>query len=104
MKKENVLFDTFVGEYVEIVLGLEVTNSISLSEEGHAHEMKMPLTLVGFFMDIDGEFIYLSSDGETVNQAFPKSELKHIQIVPVTDPIDEILDDVLPPDDRSGYN
>lgn len=103
-KTHNVFFDTFAGEFVEIILDLEITNNINLTEDGHAHEMKMPLTVQGFVMDIDDTFIYLSPDGENVNQAFPITDLKHIAIVELKDQVDEILDEIEPPETDAGYN
>ena len=106
MKKttSNVFFETFAGEFVEVILDLEVTHNINLDGDGHPHEMKMPLTLQGFIMDADDDFIYLSPDGVNVNQAFPRRDLKHIAIVEPVNPLQEILDEIPEPDSSTGYN
>ena len=101
--KKNRLFDTFAGEFVEIVLGIEVPSSINIQEDHH-HELRMPLILNGFLMDIDDQFIYLSNNGEEVDQAFPVNELKHIQVIQLKDAATEMLDMVEAPDDDKSYN
>lgn len=104
MKKNNIFFETFAGEFVEIVQDFEVTTSINATEEGYATEVRVPMTVTGFVMDSDGEFIYLSPDGENVNQALPINTIKHIAIVDLKDPLEEVLDDIPSPDSDKGYN
>lgn len=107
MKKSaanNIFFEMFAGEFCEMILDLQITNSVNLDSEGHAHNMQMPLTIQGFVMDVDQQFVYLSPDGETINQAFPLKDLKHIAIVEVTNPLQELLDEVPEPDNDKGYN
>lgn len=103
-KRSNLFFQTFIGEYVNVTINLEVTSSINLSEDGHAHEIRIPLTITGFMMDFDGEFIYLSPDGKDVNQAFLKSDLKHIEILKIKDEMEQALDDVEAPESEKDYN
>lgn len=102
-KKSSIFFEIFCGEFVEIVTDLQITNQVAMGEDGQVHEMKMPLTLTGFVMYADEEFIYLSPDGESVNQAFPKSDLKHIQIVDLEAQVNEIFD-IPDPAEGHGYN
>lgn len=105
MKKgNNVFFETFAGEYCEVILDVQIPSSFNIGSEGELHEMKMPLTINGFVMDADDMFIYLSADGESVNQAFPIKELKHIAIVEVKNPLQELLDEIPEPKDKKEYN
>jgi hypothetical protein len=103
-KNNNAFFETFAGEFVEIILDLQITNSVNLDGEGNVHEMQMPLTLQGFVMDADDQFVYLSPDGENINQAFPIKDLKHIAIVDVANPLQELLDEIPEPENDKGYN
>jgi hypothetical protein len=102
-KKNNIFFEVFCGEFCEIVTNLEVTNTINIGDDGHTHDTRMPLTLGGFLMDVDDEYIYLSDDGENVNQAFPKCDLKNIRIVDINAEVDNMLDSI-PEPDKGGYN
>jgi len=105
MKKPKTnFFELFRGEYCEMILGLEVTTSITLDDSGSPQQVRMPLTVTGFVMDVDDQFLYLSPDGININQAFPMNELKHIQIVDVQDEVDQALDEASPPEDDRGYN
>lgn len=102
-KSNNVFFETFAGEYCEVILDVQIPSSFNLTE-GEMHEVKMPLTVNGFVMDADDVFIYLSTDGESVNQAFPIKDLKHISIVEVKNPLQELLDEIPEPKNDKGYN
>lgn len=106
MKKpsSNIFFETFAGEFCEIILSLEIPHNINMDSEGNTHEMRMPLTIQGFVMDADEDFIYLSPDGESVNQAFPRRDLKHIQIIEPSNPMQDLLDETPEPEDGSHYN
>lgn len=102
-KKADLFFEIFSGEYVEILQDFEITTTMNMSEHGEAHEIRMPMTVSGVLMDTDGEFLFLSSDGEQVNQALPIHTIKHIGIVPMKDQMQEVLDDV-EPDPGSQFN
>jgi len=96
--KRKTLFEMFVTEYVEIVQDYEITTSVNMTEEGHASEIRMPMMVTGFVLDSDGEFLFLSQDGEEVNQAIPISSIKNISIASVTDSTTEALDNIEPPE------
>lgn len=87
-KKAEVFFNVFGGEFVEIVHTLEVPLSIEV-EEGHTHDIKVPLTLNGFVMDVADGWVFLSPDGENVNQAVPLGDVRHIAIIDVTEEPEE---------------
>lgn len=103
MKKSNLFFETFVSEYVEIVQDYEVTHSISITDDGPT-EMKVPMTVAGFVMDSDDTFLYLGPDGESVTQALPLTSIKHIAIVQVTDPVEDMFEGLPDPEDKKNFN
>lgn len=67
-------------------------------------ELTVPMVIHGFIMDADDDFIYLSPDGENVNQCIPFDIIKHVQIITEEDQLDEMLDQIGAPDNESGYN
>jgi hypothetical protein len=97
------LLEIFINEYVEILQDYEVTTQVAMTEDGVAQPMRMPMTVTGYVMDSDGEFLYLSSNGEEVNQALPISSIKHIGIVQPNDPMQNALDEVETPEGNT-YN
>lgn len=99
MKNKDTFFETFAGEFVEIVQDFEVTTNLNIVDD-RVQEMRMPMTVSGFVMDSDGEFLYLSPEGEEINQALPIHTIKHICIVPVANPLQEMLDIVEPPEGK----
>lgn len=102
-KTADTFFETFAGEFLEIVQDFDVTTSFNMGEHG-PQEVRMPMTVTGFLMDSDGEFLYLSPDGEEINQALPIDSIKHIGIVELKDPEQSILDDVPEPENDLGFN
>lgn len=101
-KKADLFFETFAGEMVEILQDFEVTMNVSLTGDGEVQEMRTPMTVSGILLDTDGEFLFLSNDGESVNQALPIHTIKHIGIVGNTDTLQEVLDEIDTP--SGGYN
>lgn len=110
MKKSSANIDpilkTFGLEFVQIVQDYEITSSIHLSPdgEGGVQELRMPMIIQGFLMDVQDGFIYLSPDGENVNQMLPVSSLKNLEIIEIKDEALEALDQAEEPDNNTGYN
>lgn len=90
--KTSTFLETFVGEYVEIIMDFQVTSSVQLDQEGTAQQLQTPLTVSGFFMDFQEGLIYLSPDGENVNQAIPFNSMKHIAIIDIVNEMDQLID------------
>ncbi len=103
MAKTNLFFEMFAGEFVEIITDLKIPQSINVDQEGNTTEVQMPLTVNGFFMDIDDNFVYLSPDGENVKQSIPVNSIKYIEIVNLEQEAEEMLDNIPEPDSGS-YN
>ena len=100
---ENNFLTTFVSDYVEILTDVSLRQTIPTTDGG-AQEVVTPLTVQGFVMDCDETFVYLSPDGETIDQALPLSSIKHIQVMTETAEMDQLLDDADIPDRDEGYN
>lgn len=96
MKKADMFFDIFIDEYVEILQDYEVTTNITIADE--LREVRMPMTVSGYVKDTDDYFLFLSTDGQEINQALPIESIKHIGIIPQVDPIMEMLDEVETPE------
>lgn len=99
MKKADMFFDIFINEYVEILQDYEVTTNITIAEE--LREIRMPMTVTGYVKDTDDYFLFLSTDGNEINQALPIESIKHIGILQQTDPIMEMLDQADTPEGNS---
>lgn len=104
MKKTNLFFDMFCGEFVEIITDLEFPQSINVGEDGQATEVKMPMIVNGFLLDMDDIYVYLSPDGEAVKQALPRDSIKHIEIVDLQEQMHKMMDDIPEPEGNAGYN
>lgn len=104
MKKTNLFFDIFMGEFVEIITDLEFPQSVNVSEEGQSTEVRMPMIVNGFLLDMDDVYVYLSPDGESVKQALPRNSIKHIEIVDLQEQMHQMMDDIPEPEGSAGYN
>lgn len=102
--KKSMFLDIFIGEYVVLIVNLDVTESITVSEEGHTTPVNSKMTLEGFLLDMDNEFIYLSDNGEEVTEAVRRDDLRYIKRVDVKNPLEEMLDQAAEPENDTGYN
>lgn len=106
MKKHGLL-QTFGGEYIEVITDLKVTQSVQSGEHGEPIGIEVPMIIAGFLMDADAHFIYLSPDGEEVNEAIPLTSIKHLAIIAPGQEktiFDSILEEMPEPEDDKGYN
>lgn len=104
MKKANQFLAVFATEFVEIVSNLNITTQVNMTDDGQIQPLEMPLTVAGFVMDVDEMFVYLSKDGENINQALPLDSIKHIAIVNFNEKNQEILDESDFPNDDGSYH
>lgn len=105
-KSDDVFFQAFIGEFVEVILDFKVPQNIQVGPENEMTMIEGPLTTAGFVLDKDDLFLLLSDDGENVSQAIQLKDIKHICIVDLDlakqDELDErmLLDtDDIPDDD-----
>lgn len=102
MPKAAQFLTVFAGEYVQIITSVS-DNVLIPTEDGGQHPVEAPLLISGFVMDNDGVFIYLSEDGENVNQAVTLTAIQHIGIVDLSAKEAEPMDDIDIPDDSSFH-
>lgn len=98
--KEDVFFDVFGGEFCEILHSLQVPSNINITEDGEVKEINTPVVLNGFIMEVTDGWVFLSPDGETIDQAVPLSDVRHISIVKLDQ---EEVDEIPEPEDKT-YN
>jgi hypothetical protein len=103
MKKSQFL-DIFIGEYVLVIINLDVVESITVSEEGHTSPVNSKMSVEGFILDMDNEFIYMSNNGEEVTECFRREDLRYIKRIEVKDGYDHLMDAIEAPEDDKGYN
>ena len=99
MKKTNIFFDVFCGEMVEIITDLDVIQTVKVSEDNEAIPgPAIPMVVNGFLMDIDEKWLYLSQNGEQVNEALPIDAIKHIAIIDVQKELNQAFDNLPDPE------
>ncbi len=77
--KGNHLFELFAGEYVSIILDMQVE---SVSQGAETIDMvKTPLNVSGYLTDEDDVYFYLGHEPNIYNQAVKKDMVIHIEVV-----------------------
>jgi len=105
MKKATRFLETFVSEYIEIITDMQTVQSMKIDSEGNITDgPPIPMIVNGFLLDCDDTFVYLSSSGETVDQAIPLDSIKHVQIVEIKSELDSYLDTIPDPEKETDYN
>lgn len=97
--KIDLLFETFVGESVSILLDKEIEQI--RQTETHIETLKSSLSVNGYIIDMDDDFIYLGYNQESIAQAVKKSYIIHVEI---SNESDEILSSIDLPKDEKDYN
>lgn len=95
MVGNSVFFDTFIGEYVEIVLKLKNKTIVSSPEE--TVERIGYVSFNGFLLDIDDVYYYI---GETTTQIYRAVAIKDVVSISI-DSIEpeSVLNDIDVPED-----
>lgn len=91
----KLFFQSFIGEFVEVICR---TDNMVL--EGTS----VPVTRIGFLLDIDDLHLYLSEDAQSVNCAVRREDYIAISIIPQMDLTDEAMRDVVIPENREDGN
>lgn len=101
MNKEKIdlLFETFVGESVIILLDKEVEQT--RQSETHIETLKSSLSVNGYIIDMDDDFVYLGYNPDSIAQAVKKSFIIHVEIA---NQEDELLSNIELPKDEKEYN
>lgn len=103
--KKNLLglfFQTFVGEYVSIVINM-YTKVQHDTEEGVALQ-ESPMNVVGYLLDIDEEYYYLGEEANSIQQAVKKDVVAHIEILQLKTAYDDVLDAMADPETEQDFN
>lgn len=78
-KKESHLFELFAGEYVSILINMQVE---SISQNSETVDMiKSPLNISGYLTDEDDDYFFLGHEPNIYNQAVKKDLIVHLEVV-----------------------
>ena len=98
-EKVDVLFDVFAGEHISIILDKEVEQV--RQTETHIETLKSSISISGYAVDMDDDYIYLGYEPGIISQAIKKTFIVHIEI---TNPNNDILSSIELPKDEKEYN
>jgi hypothetical protein len=101
-KKKVSLFDVFIGEFVEILTGIEITTSAQ--SESEITQQVLPLYFYGYFLDSDDDYIYLGENPKQICRALRLDEVKMIQIQKEPNELDDLLESLPTPKERKDFN
>lgn len=96
------LFDFFVGDIVSIILDQQVEHTIEKTNS--VQTMKSPLSVQGYVLDMDDEYVYLGHSPDQISQAVKIDFIVHIETAKEENPINKILNEIDTPDKPEGYN
>jgi hypothetical protein len=88
----NVLFETFIGEFVKIYTKQSVIEAAAV-DDGRV-EQSAPLVVQGYLLDMDSRYYYLGEHADRVSAAVAISQVVIIQEVQEKDLYGQILDDM----------
>jgi len=78
-KQESHIFELFAGEYVSIILDMQVE---SVSQKSDTIDMvKHPLNVTGYLTDEDDDYFFLGHEPNIYNQAVKKAMIVHIEVI-----------------------
>ncbi len=93
--KGNHLFELFAGEYVSILLDMQVE---SVSQSAETIDMvKTPLNITGYLTDEDDDYFYLGHEPNVYNQAVKKDIIVHIEVIEEEKKAPEVFKDAKSP-------
>jgi len=73
------LFELFAGEYVSILLDMQVE---SINQKNDTVDMlKTPLNISGYLTDEDDDYYYLGHEPNIYNQAVKKNMIVYLEVV-----------------------
>jgi hypothetical protein len=89
VKKESnsILFEVFCGEAVSIMINRDVEQTEQ--NETTVKSLKTSLSVQGFLIEVDEDYLYLGYDPEIISQAVKKDAVVHIETM--TDDLDDIM-------------
>lgn len=93
---ESHLFELFAGEYVSILLNMQI-ESVSQNLET-VDMLKTPLNITGYLTDEDDDYYYLGHEPNVYNQAVKKNMIVHLEVIEEEKKMPEVFKDVKNPD------
>lgn len=88
----SIFFDTFIGEYVEVLTKIITTKREET--EDRLIQSNKPIILQGYMLDMDKEYYYLGNASDNIVSAIRKDEVVYVEIVDKKDELDLKLDDM----------
>lgn len=102
--KLSLFMETFWSEYVEILLKQNISHT-EATEEGAVNSQSGPISVRGFVLDEDSNFIYLGEDIENkAVRAVERSTIAVIEVVEPQESLENILDDLIAPEKEEEFN
>ena len=91
VKKEtsSILFEIFCGEAVSVMINRYVEQVEQ--NETTVKTLKTSLSIQGFLIEVDDDYVYLGYDPDVICQAVKKDSIVHIETM--TDELDDIMID-----------
>ena len=78
-KKDNQLFELFAGEFVSILIDMQVEKVNQSSDT--IDIIKTPLNITGYLTDEDDDYFFLGHEPNVYNQAVKKDLVVHMEVV-----------------------
>lgn len=90
----SVLFMTFQGEFVNILLSTNLSTTQQVDDEIMSAEI--PLSVEGFLVDEDDQFLYIGPSPALADKAVGKQHVLLIQLKQPDDALQNALDEMEP--------
>lgn len=88
----SIFYNLFVGEFVQMTTNIIFKQHSQNEEEVVTKEA--PIGHIGFFLDEDDVYYYLGDDPLSISQAINKSQVIHVEVISLPNPLEQILDDM----------
>lgn len=79
LETNTILFDIFCGEAVTIMLDRDVEQTEQ--NETTLKTLKTSISVQGYLIELDDQFLYLGYDPDLINQAVPRNHIVHIEMI-----------------------
>lgn len=93
---------SFIGEYVNVVTDIMITDFTS-SEEGQL-EQNAPMVSRGYLLDCDSDYLYLGEDPFEITQAVQRRRIVLIQREIKSSPYEDMLNGMPNPKKKEDIN
>jgi hypothetical protein len=97
--KRDTFFQVFCGEAISVMLDRDVEQT--KQTETQMESLKTSISVQGYLIEMDDDFLYLGYEPEMINQAVKISSIVHVETM--ENPLDEIMNSMEVPKD-GGFN